>query len=923
MRVAGISRSSSNVMAEPSVDTPKKSIAFEAMGEKVVELKPPNFDDWPDGFKRMYVMSRQADLREAAEPGILERFGTRIGESTEYISERPSLASQLPESITKQYGIGQLAESAVSALDSLMRVGEYAVGVPAAIGGQAVEELGGTTTEGRKMERDLNILGLVAPVLIPGKVGPSLRKIERSTRPSQAKKIGEKPDVEDVVSEEFVVQPGQFRQQTAQEQLATELGIFETRLPSESLMKKINAVFLDLLEAGKVPRDTSGTLTVTEQVANALETARISPKVYENILKRHGVTGDLKKEMTRLYGESRSVYGRGLATQSALKRGIERLDAATEGIEPGYIASPTGWARWRGLTLGAMVSNIYTATRNATVGVARVPMDTLARNVQLGLQRATGKFDPANPMQTPMDAWGLLINSMRPIKSRKMVNDLLKIRPKQYDELMRTYSADVKLGRQKLPERVIYALNVFNRAQDQFFRSFVFADGIERRLRAKNLDPATVMREGSLKQHVSKDMLEASIKEAMEFTFSGRPKGETAKSFVKLLSRPGFDIAIPFPNFLAASMKFTTEYSPAGPLYLLSKAERARIAKGDYQALGRYAAGTATFGAVYAARQSKYAGERWYEFITNPDAPVEDRNYIDVRAYYPLAAHAYVADLYQKLSDGRLWNMNWKDLAQGISGAQVRGGTGLYAVDAMARDLQETKSPQDKTFKIIKRLLGEYTSRILVPLNQIKNVYSEFDPEEGVIRDTGQSPLTGPWIDKIPGLSQTLPEVVSPLEEGPLRRAGTGIRVATGVTVRRPKTNLIQQLDKLDMRRKDVLGRTGNEELDRLMAAKVRPVVTTLYDKLDATKLWQSLPEDRWANGLKRMVLKEAFKQVRSGAWSEIRQERPDLFTERYIRRQPKELRAILRATGQTPKSVGADVRQRQLQRLPQVPMGQ
>ena len=184
MRVAGISRSSSNVMAEPSVDTPKKSIAFEAMGEKVVELKPPNFDDWPDGFKRMYVMSRQADLREAAEPGILERFGTRIGESTEYISERPSLASQLPESITKQYGIGQLAESAVSALDTLMRVGEYALGGASAIGGQAVEELGGTPTEGRKMERDLNILGLVAPALIPGKVGPSLRKIERSTRPS-------------------------------------------------------------------------------------------------------------------------------------------------------------------------------------------------------------------------------------------------------------------------------------------------------------------------------------------------------------------------------------------------------------------------------------------------------------------------------------------------------------------------------------------------------------------------------------------------------------------------------------------------------------------------------------------------------------------------------------------------------------------
>jgi hypothetical protein len=910
-------------MAEALIDTPKKSIAFEVMGKEVVELKPPNFDDWSDGIKQMYVMSRKTDLREADEPGVLDRFGARIAEATESISKRPNLALQLPESITRQFPIGQLARSAVSALDALMRFGEYGARGASAIGGQAVEELGGTPTEGRRMERDLNILAYIIPALMPGKIGPSMRKIERAAKVPQAKKIGERPDVEEVVREDFVVQPGQFREKTAKQELATELGIFETGLPSEPLMKQINAVFLDLLKAGKVPRDTSGTLTVTEQVASALETGRIAPKVYADILKRHGVTGDLKEEMTRLYGESRSVYGRGLATQSALKRGIERLDDATDGITPGYIEAPTGWARWRALTLGAMVSNIYTATRNATVGVARVPMDTLARTVQLGLQRATGKFDPDNPMQTPMDAWGLLINSMRPIKSRKMVNDLLKIRPKQYDELMRTYSADVKLGRQRIPERVIYALNIFNRMQDQFFRSFVFADGIERRLRAKGLDPAAVMREGSLKQNVSGEMLEASIKEAMEFTFSGRPKAETSKAFVKLLSRPGFDIAIPFPNFLAASTKFATEYSPAGPLYLLSKTERARIAKGDYQALGRYAAGTATFGAVYAARQSKYAGERWYEFITNPDAPVEDRNYIDIRAYYPLAAHAYVADLYQKLSDGRLWNMNWKDLAEGISGAQVRGGTGLYAVDALVNDLQEAKSPQDKTFKIIKRLLGDYTSRIIVPLNQIKNVVSEFDPEEGIIRDTSQSPLTGPWIDKIPGLSQTLPEAVSPLEEGPLRRASTGVRVATGVTVRRPKTSLIQQLDKLDMRRGDVLRRTGNEELDRLMTAKVRPVVAAFYDKLDNTKFWKSLPEVRWANGLKRMILKQAFKEVRAGAWSELRNERPDLFAERYIRRQPKELRAILRATGRTPKSVGSDIRQRQLQSLPQVPMGQ
>jgi hypothetical protein len=911
-------------MAEAPIDTP--NIRFQAVGEEVVELKPPNFDDWEPGLKEYYVKTRQAALREAAKPGIFERFGERIVESTEDISERPSIASQLPESITNQYGIGQLAKSVVSALDAVIGIGEYGARGAAAIGGQAVEELGGTRTEGRQMERDLNLFSMIAPLLFPGRIGPSRRAIERSAKPPQARKIGEEPDVDDVVSEEFVVRPGQFREKTAQQELATELGIFETQLPSAVLLQEINDVFLALLKAGKVPRDKSGRLNLSEQVADALETGRISPKVYERVLRDLGVTGGLEKKMSDIYGESISVAARGLGKQSALKRSIGRLDAATEGIEPGYIPQLTGWARWRGLTLGAMVSNVYTATRNATVGVARVPIDTLARNVQLGIQRATGRFDPDNPMQTPLDAWGLLINSMRPVHSRRMVNDLLKIRPKEYDQLMRHYSADVKLGRQRTPERVIYALNVFNRAQDQYFRSFVFADGIERRLRAKGLNPATVMREGSLKQHVSEKMLKSAIGEAMEFTFSSGPTSETGKAFVKLFSRPGFDIPIPFPNFMAASMKFATEYSPAGPLYLLSKAERARIAKGDYQALGRYAAGTALFGGIYLARQSKYAGEKWYEFVTNPDAPLEDRNYIDIRPYFPLAAHAYVADLYQKLSDGRIWNMNFQDLVEGISGAQVRGGagsTGLFAVDAIMKDLQEAKSPQEKSFKILKRLFGEYGSRILVPLNQIKNVYSEFDPEEGIIRDTSERPLLGPFIDKIPGLSQVLPEAVSPLEEGPLRRRGTGLRVATGVTLRRPKTSLVQEMDKLDMRRRDVLVGTGNKELDRLMAGIMAPAVNAQYDEIASSKLWNSLPTDRFGASVKRIILKEKFRLIRTAAWSKLREERPDLFAEKYLRGQTPEIRALLRGVGHTPESVGEDIRESEAAKGPKVPMWQ
>lgn len=122
------------------------------------------------------------------------------------------------------------------------------------------------------------------------------------------------------------------------------------------------------------------------------------------------------------------------------------------------------------------------------------------------------------------------------------------------------------------------------------------------------------------------------------------------------------------------AIKFQYDYSPLPIVTLLTKAEQAKLARGDTSTYSKAAIGIGMLYAGYALRNQSYAGEKWYEF------KLGDRT-VDVRPFNPFAAYLYLGDLYKRVQEGTLRDVDVKGIASVLFG--IRGTTGVYVIDSL------------------------------------------------------------------------------------------------------------------------------------------------------------------------------------------------------------------------------------------------
>ena len=648
--------------------------------------------------------------------------------------------------------------------------------------------------------------------------------------------------------------------------------------PTVAAQRNITNAAKELLETGEVKIDPS--IPPFLQVANLLQSGRLRPDVYVDILKRNNLTPE---EFAQSYVQEVSQAGRTLQILSDFRKFTREAEDAVEGINTqaaGGIVDDRGiFRRIDDIRRGLMVSQLSTAVRNGTVGVGRSILDTGTKLIDFGIQKATGRINPDMPLTTAGDAFGQVLNLLNPKQSYDLTKRILEVRPKEYDEMFRQYNAGVSLGGKSggilgAAEKGVYALNVFNRFQDSVMRSAVFADSVERGMKARGLDFHETMKSGRMGD-IPEDIVQRGVQDAMEFTFSNKPKTRTEQAVVTAIDNiPPLAIAIPFPRFLINSMRFMTEYSPAGPLHLLSKNERAALKSGDTRLLAKSLAGSGLLYGAYALRDSEYAGEKWYELKG------EDGKTIDMRPYAPFSAYLFVGDLIKRNIDGTLYSLKGTDITEALVGIGS-DKTGLQLVDGVLGEMREDPEyGAKKASDYFAKLGGEYAGTFFIPFQQIRDVMAEFEPEEAKVRRVTEEPLSGPVKAKLPGAGRELPESFSYTNPQPRVRESPALRQITGVTQISPKNEAEKEMDRLQIKEFEIFKRTGNPNADRLIASMTSRLVDDLV-----SKMVQSENYTRLSNDQKRVVLKELLSEANTFSRNEAIKQMPEEFIEEKIKK--------------------------------------
>ena len=668
--------------------------------------------------------------------------------------------------------------------------------------------------------------------------------------------------------------------------------------------KQIVAAAEDLFTTAGIKRDP-GRL-ISDQIMDLLGEGRLRLPDLDATLREHGVSwvdmanglfrpgvrdaarrlgylGNLQKRIGALLAEGGAV---------AKAEAGQLLDFASTIDETAKAQS--WWRRADNIRRGLLVTQLSTAVRNFETQVGRVGLDVLQQGLDAGLQRL---FTPSNATVHPADGFATLLNIFRR-GTKATTNQILSAFPREYDRMFSTYASDIANKAKQSGvvlrgadaafsnvEQAVGVLNTANKFQEWIVRRAVFQSKLDQALRAKGQDLTQLIAENKIGA-IDPAAIKAAVDSALEMTFAKSPQyGSLGQKFISFVNAmPGATLALPFPRFFVNSLKFFGDFSPFGFLKLLSPAERAAIAKGNMQTISRATLGSAMLGAAYQFRTSDYAGERWYE------AKLPDGRTIDLRPFNPFAAYLFVADVAKRYNEGKLEHLTGGDIASGVLSANVRAGTGLFIIDKLLAGFTRTGNAE-QALRGLKELAGETVGGLLVPLQQITDVLSEFDRSLRLLRDKRAEPFMGPIKEKIPGLAQTLPEREVPTRAATPEKRAPVLKQLTGVLMKEPKNALEAELDRLGFTPQEILPSTGDRELNRLVAQRMGPVAERFLVPLVTGPKYQALDDD-----VRGVVLKKVLGRISTAARQRVLAERPDFAVRERLRHMPARERALIQS---------------------------
>jgi hypothetical protein len=622
---------------------------------------------------------------------------------------------------------------------------------------------------------------------------------------------------------------------------------------------------------------------IFKQTADALSLNEINAVDIPEILAKHKLSPE---QFAKMYAETVSFGGRilgyhGRAAQEL--RGVFNknpealaiLDDAFKkemGRSQPYLSDKlwNAFGKVENFRRAMLVGQVATAVRNGWSQAGRngwsqagrislSAFDEALQGVLMG--SVGGKGNTLRELQNGLNVVTSAVGRLKP-KARKRLFNILDQNHAALSK-MRLFAQpvhEVQLG-----GKIAHAVNILNRTQEHFFRKLAFESKLRTLLNRKGLKYNTIN-----PKHIPDDMLEESVNYALEMTFAASPKTKAGQEFVRAWTRYGGTLINPFPRFnFSNALPFILDHSPLGYLHAMSPQSIKALASGKPEVFAK-AASRATIGSLMLdsamhVRQSKYAGEKWYEIKTS-EKPDGSSSNIDTRAFAPFSTYLFLAEALVNPD-----NLLPRDFGQALIGLNRIAGTGLVVVDWFNKDSVENVQQSANKFA------GQYLGSFAVPVKSLSDAYSALDDEERIYRDYRDDPFVHPFLSNLPKVSQRLPERYSPLKTARMKKGEDierlGVKVPAGVfrqltgLSKRVKTVVEREVDRLKLPWGRIAPATGNPKADRLLSKYMAPYVEFFAPIVMNNQMYKRLPDH-----LKQEYLVGMFAEARREARSQLLQ---------------------------------------------------
>lgn len=648
----------------------------------------------------------------------------------------------------------------------------------------------------------------------------------------------------------------------------------------------------------------------------AFEAAGTDLENFMALLRTSGLDEDALQKLSSMYGVSTSDAARTLQSKSVISRAynklkqvnpetakaVEDLFGKTDGNIGFMAASKAFIDKVDRNMITAMTLNMSTLMRNAvgvginsTYGAVEQALESAMFNLGRKLSgKARGTAVSGDigqglgqSIEDGLSLWYYLGQG-------DLANDITKYALDANPQLMGKMLATIDEGKRSDLIAPVRMLNTPAVMLDSYLRKAAFAASVDNSLRRVGSSLSEVV---SQNKTIPIEISRKGVDDALLFTFSKSPTDAVGSSFIKVVeaTRPISTVAVPFARFMTNAMRWTwRHYNPgitaAGGAVDIGRGISALKAGDDKigqqllqqgsDKMAKQMMGMATLLGAYAYRAE------------NQDVPWnivkgDDGTEYDIQYYFPMNIPMIFADFYYKTAKGVPEDFNFKDFLTAVTGFKAAGVQGDF-VDTMREALgtftgeEDDQTAANKLQSSLSDMFGKWLGRTTVPFNQISDIISAFDSNEGIPRDvyvaTGTETISaGESIVRqmqkgIPFAKQATPEFQPATREvAPYRDTGI-LKQMTGLTVMPFKNEIEKEIARLNINPQTVFRTTGDKTLDDLARRKLATeILPQMFESLTQTDAYKGATTEAQNRELSNR-LREAQLQAKKIAMAEYTQ---------------------------------------------------
>jgi len=698
----------------------------------------------------------------------------------------------------------------------------------------------------------------------------------------------------DLLAEEFMKQEGA----KILDEISPAAALVEPAIRRDLSQRAIR-VAMNVIENDPTYKVKAGqkTSTAIAEVFSAMDQGLIDDTLLEQAIRKEGLSPEQFAQANRVTVTQAAQIMQQYSTASKALNRLRQIDPDVAKQVDALYGKPDEYTSTLGSLGGAfnrmereskalIVSGIGTTVRNimgsgigltfnSAASVIEGALMTVGKTLSpeaKGARFNTLKTSIGDTIENAFGTWGYLAKNDL---ASEVTDELLKHNPSIRSHILSAMQeSDTDLSK---VSRMANALNV---AQDAFFRKAIFANSVEKKLKAVGLDMYQLIADGKV---IPSDILKEAADDTLKATFSYTPKvpkggiktfegGAEAVGnyFVKAAELPGGSLFVTFPRFMTNAIAFQYRYSPLGGIAgaedilrgskMLANGDEtgaALIRKGQ-ENTAKGIVGTAALLSAIDYRENNQDVE-WGMWKR------EDGSTVDVRGIFPIGPLLAIADVAVKQKRGL--SAKTGDAVEAVLGMKMPAGTQNQFMDQLISALSSEKNVEkwaDKMGKVV----GDFGARFVSPFI-IKDIFNLVDlVREGgsIARDpnviTSEKPadrmLEAAKLRiqaKLPVLKEELPETVPRVRQGPIYKEGEFFNNLVGIRVTPEKTPEETELVYLGIDAYKLYGASsGDKEYDRTYVEEANPLVIASIQRAMMSPRYQSLPEIEQKQAIENVV---------------------------------------------------------------------